>query len=136
MAKRFSTAKGPSQRQLRAGELIRHTLMEILQREEFDHPDLAGLSVTVTEVRPSPDLRNATVFATTLGGERLEAGLAALNEVAPQVQGLLGQKIDLKFTPRLTFKKDESFEEAARIERLLSRPEVVRDLDNDPERED
>ena len=128
MPKRFSSSKGPSQRQLRAGELIRHALVEILQREELRDPALDGVSVTVSEVRPSPDLRHATVFCSVLGGETTSETVTALNGVAPYLRGLLGKKIDMKFTPELKFRKDESFDEARRIDELLARPDVRRDI--------
>lgn len=131
MAKRFSNAKGPSQRQLRAGEVIRQALVEILSREELRDPALAGVSVTVSEVRASPDLKQATAYCTPLGGAGKDEVVAALNRVAPYLRGLLGKKIELKFTPALRFMSDESFAEAAKIDQLLSSPSVRRDLDDD-----
>lgn len=128
MANRFSSQKGPSQRQLRAGELIRHALVEILQREQFREPALSGVSVTISEVRVSPDLKQARVFASPLGGGDEAAIIAALNRVGPYLRGLLGKKIQMKFTPSLTFLADETFAEAQKIDRLLSRPDVARDL--------
>ncbi len=128
MSKRFSNSKGPSQRQLRAGELIRHALVEILQREDLREPALSGVSVTVSEVRASPDLKQATVFCTPLGGGAKEEVVAALNKVAPHLRGLLGRKIEMKFTPALVFRSDDSFAEAERIDTLLASPEVARDL--------
>ncbi|NHK28327.1 30S ribosome-binding factor RbfA [Parvularcula flava] len=133
MAKRFSSDRGPSQRQLRAGELIRHALVEILQREELREPELQGVSVTVTEVRAAPDLKQATVFCTALGGaladdRRGPAVVASLNKAAPHMRGELGKRIDMKFTPQLTFRYDDSFDTARHIDQLLSRPEVRRDL--------
>lgn len=136
MSKRFPKTKGPSQRQLRAGELIRHALVEIFQREDLRDPSLAGVSITVSEVRPSPDLKNATVFCAPLGvtvAEKTDDGvIAALNKIGPHIRHLLGQKIDLKFTPALSFRRDESFSEATRIDELLASPEVRRDLGTDP----
>ena len=123
--------KGPSQRQLRAGELIRHALSEILQRETLRDPQLQGVSVTITEVRVSPDLKQASVYAEPLGGEAEDEVVAALNRVAPYVRGLLGKKIDLKYTPALKFRRDETFAEAEKIEALLARPDVARDLDKE-----
>lgn len=128
MAKRFSRSKGPSQRQLRAGELIRHALAEIMQREPLHEPALEGVSVTVTEVRMSPDLKQATAFAAPLGGTRQVEVIDALNRAAPYLRGLLGKKIDLKFTPALSFRSDETFAEAEKIDALLARPDVKRDL--------
>jgi len=130
---RSSQSKGPSQRQLRAGELIRHALVEILQREDLREPGLAGVSITVTEVRPSPDLRQATVFCLPLGGGHESEDVTALNHAAPHLRGLLGKRIDMKFTPSLKFLVDKSFAEARRIDELLARPEVKRDLEEHDE---
>jgi len=128
-SKRFTSSKGPSQRQLRAGEVIRHALVEIMQRETMHDRALAGVSVTVSEVRASPDLKQATVFCTPLGGENRDEVVAALNKIAPHLRGLLGKKIELKFTPALVFRSDESFSEAEKIDTLLASPDVARDLD-------
>jgi ribosome-binding factor A len=130
---RHRSAEGPSQRQLRAGELIRHALAEIFQREDLREPALRGLSITVSEVRASPDLKQATAFVMPLGGGAEGADVAAvvgaLNRAAPAIRGYLGKKIDLKFTPAVKFVADQSFDEAQKIEKLLHRPEVARDLD-------
>ena len=128
MSKRFASSKGPSQRQLRAGELLRHALVEILQRDSLREPALQGVSITISEVRASPDLKNATVFAAPLGGRDQDEIIAALNRAAPQLRGLLGKKIDMKFTPALKFLPDETFDEARKIDALLSRPDVAKDL--------
>lgn len=125
---RASETRGPSQRQLRAGELLRHALAELFMREDLRDPALKGVSITVTEVRASPDLKHATVFFLPLGGEHKTEVLAALNKVAPYLRGLLGRKIELKFTPALVFRLDETFDEAARVDALLASPEVKRDL--------
>ncbi len=131
MAKRFSSSKGPSQRQLRAGEVIRHALVEIIQRETWREPALQGVSVTVSEVRVSPDLKNATAYASPLGGGDEIEVVSALNKVAPYLRKLLGGKIDLKYTPALSFRSDDTFAEAQKIDALLARPDVARDLGND-----
>lgn len=131
MANRFSSAKGPSQRQLRAGELIRHALVEIFQREDLRDPALSGVSLTVSEVRASPDLKQATAFVSPLGGGDEAAIVAALNKSAPYLRGLLGRRIELKFTPALKFIADASFAEARRIDELLASPAVARDLGKD-----
>ncbi len=131
MTKRFSNSSGPSQRQLRAGEVLRHALVEIIQRETFHDPALAGVSVTVSEVRVSPDLKQASVYAAPLGGENQGEVVAALNKGAAYLRGLLGKNIDLKFTPALTFLSDETFSEAERIDALLARPDVARDLSDE-----
>ena len=131
--KRHSTTgrgppKGPSQRQLRAGELTRHALVEILREAEINDPELAGVSVTVTEVRMSPDLRTATVFVEPLGGGHAPEVVKALNTHAKFLRGRLGHAIVMKFTPALKFLHDESFNEAARITRLFQDPKVAQDL--------
>ena len=124
--------KGPSQRQLRAGELVRHALVDIFREEEISDPALAGVSVTVTEARMSPDLRHATVFVEPLGGERHAEVIAALNKHAKFIRGRLGKLIDMRFTPDLKFLHDESFNEAARMGRLFDDPRVAQDLRPQP----
>lgn len=119
---------GPSQRQLRAGELVRHALAEVLREEEIQDPALAGVSVTVTEVRMSPDLRHAICFVEPLGGAHAAEVVAGLNRAARFLRGRLGRIVELKFTPDLRFVHDESFDEAARMNRLFAQPEVRRDL--------
>jgi ribosome-binding factor A len=121
--------KGPTQRQLRAGELVRHALVEILREEDFDDAALAGASVTVTQVRVSPDLKNAMVFVEPLGGDHSEAVVAGLNRHARFLRGRLGHTIDMRFTPQLKFIHDESFDVAARMERLFDDPKVRADLE-------
>ena len=123
--------KVPSQRQLRVGEEIRHALSEIIRRAEFRDADLADAAITVTEVRVSPDMRNATVFVLPLAGD---AGpmVAGLNRAAAYLRGQLGRAIHLKYLPALNFVHDGSFDEASRIEAIMHRPEVARDLAADP----
>lgn len=123
---------GPSQRQLRAGELVRHALVDIFREEEIADPALAGVSVTVTEVRLSPDLRHATVFVEPLGGEHYGEVVEALNRHAKFVRGRLGKLIDMRFTPELKFLHDETFNEAARMSRLFDDPKVAQDLRPQP----
>lgn len=123
---------GPTQRQLRAGELTRHALVEILREEEFNDEAMAGVSVTVTEVRMSPDLRHAVCFIEPLGGEHADDVVKALNRHAKFMRGRLGRMIDMKFTPDLKFLHDESFNEAARIGRLFDDPKVAQDLAPQP----
>ena len=128
-----SSAKGPSQRQLRAGELVRHALVDILAREEMRDPDLEGVLISVTEVRPSPDLRQAKVYVAPLGhGDQVKVA-AALNRAASFLRGRLGREIDMKFTPELHFHPDNSFDTASHVDELLRRPQVQRDLDHDEE---
>ncbi len=121
----------PGQRQLRAGELVRHALAEVLREADLSDPALAGVSVTLTEVRMSPDLKHALCFAEPLGGANAGEVTAALNRSARFLRGQLGRLIALRYTPDLKFVHDESFGEAERIERLLSDPRVARDLGPD-----
>jgi ribosome-binding factor A len=122
---------GPTQRQLRAGELMRHALVEILREEDVSDPALEGVSVTVTEVRMSPDLRHAMVFVEPLGGAQAAAVVDGLNRHAKFLRGRLGRSIDMKFTPGLKFVHDQSFDEAQRMNRLFDDPRVRRDLHPD-----
>lgn len=119
---------GPSQRQLRAGELMRHALVDILREEDFNDEALVGVSVTVTEIRMSPDLRHAVCFIEPLGGEHAGDVVKALNRHAKFLRGRLGRLIDMKFTPDLKFLHDESFDEAGRMARLFDDPRVRQDL--------
>jgi len=122
--------RGPSQRQLRAGELVRHALVEILREEDLQDPALAGVSVTVTEVRVSPDLKHAICFVEPLGGAHAPEMTAALNRVAKFLRGRLGHAVDLRFTPQLKFVHDRSFETAEAMNRLLADPRVRRDVES------
>jgi ribosome-binding factor A len=121
-------AAGPTQRQLRAGELVRHALAEILREADIQDPAMVGVSVTVTEVRMSPDLRHAICFVESLGGVHAAEVVAGLNRASKFLRGRLGRVVDLKFTPELKFLHDESFNEAARMNRLFAQPIVQRDL--------
>jgi ribosome-binding factor A len=123
---------GPSQRQLRAGELVRHALVEIFREEEINDPVLAGVSVTVTEVRVGPDLRHAMVFVEPLGGVNYDEVVKALNKHSRFIRGHLGRMIELRFTPELHFRHDESFNEAARMAKLFDDPRVRQDLTPQP----
>lgn len=123
--------RGPSQRQLRVGEMLRHALAQILMRGEIRDPDLEGVSVTVTQVKPSPDMRHATVFVEPLGGKNAKEIVAALNRHKSFLRGEMGHMIDLKFTPDLRFIEDASFSEAQKIEDILKSDRVQRDLKSD-----
>jgi ribosome-binding factor A len=123
-----SSQRGPSQRQLRVGELLRHALSDILRQNEIRDPDLEGVSVTVTQVKPSPDIRHATVFVEPLGGKNADTIVNALNRHRGFLRGELGRTIELKFTPELRFVEDTSFAEAERIEKILHSEKVARDL--------
>ena len=113
--------------------MLRHALSEILRETEIRDPDLAGVSVTVTEIKPSPDMRHATVFVEPLGGRNAETIIAALNRHRGFLRGELGHGIALKFTPELRFVEDTSFAEAERINKILHSERVARDLETRPE---
>ena len=125
------SAKGPSQRALRAGELVRHALAEILARGDVHDPVIETHLITVPEVRMSPDLRLATVYVMPLGGQDEADVLAALDRNKRYLRGEIARRVNLKFAPDIRFRIDERFDEAERIERLLRSPHVRRDLDND-----
>ena len=119
---------GPSQRQLRVGEALRHAIAEVLRDNDIHDADLEGVSVTITQVKPSPDMRYATVYCEPLGGGNAQTIIAALNRHKGFVRGEMGHKIAMKFTPELRFVEDESFAEAMKIETILRSPQVQRDL--------
>ena len=121
-------AAGPTQRQLKAGELVRHALAEILREEPLHDPALLNASITVTEARVSPDLRHATVFVEPLGGRNAGEIVDGLNRVSKYIRGVLGRTIELKFTPDLRFVHDQSFDAALAMNRLFDNPVVQRDL--------
>jgi len=122
---------GPSQRQLRVGEALRHALAEILRRNDIQDADLKGVSVTITQVKPSPDMRYCTVYCEPLGGRNGKVIVAALNRHKGFLRGEMGHMIATKFTPELRFVEDDSFAEAQKIETILKSPEVQRDLSSD-----
>ena len=134
---------GPSQRQLRVGEEIRHALVRILAEESFRDPALQDVSITVSEVRPGPDLKTAKAFVCPLGGTTggMAAGnttddvVAGLNRAAGFLRGRLGRMIHLKFTPQLTFVADRSFDTASAINTVLQDRRVAQDLAGDPGRD-
>lgn len=111
----------PSQRQLRVAEQIRHIIGETLLRGHFHDPVLMDAGkITVTEVRISPDLKHATAYCIALGGEEMKELLPALNEAAPIFQKDIGRQAELKFTPKVQFRMDDSFDNAQRLEGILS----------------
>ncbi|QJE71804.1 30S ribosome-binding factor RbfA [Aerophototrophica crusticola] len=120
-------AKGPSQRQLRVGEEIRHALADIFRRGEFRDPVLMDLNVTVSEVRVSPDLKNATAFVMPLGGRQPEL-VAALNRASAFLRSQVAAEVRLPHAPRLSFQLDTSFDYADKIGRILHDPHVAQDL--------
>ncbi|HLN10345.1 MAG TPA: 30S ribosome-binding factor RbfA [Xanthobacteraceae bacterium] len=133
---RGSTASGPSQRQLRVAELVRHTLAEVLARGEVHDPVLAGHLITVPEVRMTPDLRLATIFVVPLGGRDSSDVLAALERNRRYLRGVIARRVNLRFAPDIRFRMDERFDEAERIEKLLRSPAVRRDFDEAPDEQD
>jgi len=126
-----SAQRGPTQRSLRAGELVRHAVAEILARGEVHDPVIEGHLITVPEVRMSPDLRIATVYILPLGGVDNAAVLEALDRNKRYLRAEVARRVNLKFAPEIRFRIDERFDEAERIDRLLRTPQVKRDLDND-----
>jgi len=120
---------GPSQRQLRVGELIRHALAEMLTRGEIYDDVLTSHLVTIPEVRMSPDLRLASIYVMPLGGKDVKPVLAALERNKKYIRGEIAHEVNLKFAPDIRFMADESFDEADRIERLLASEKVRKDLD-------
>jgi ribosome-binding factor A len=120
---------GPSQRQLRVAELIRHALSEMLTRGEIHDDVLAAHVVTVPEVRMSPDLRLATIYVMPLGGKDTDAVLAALERNRRYIRGEIAEAVNLKFAPDIRFLADETFEEVDRIAQLLASDKVRRDLE-------
>jgi ribosome-binding factor A len=124
--------KGPSQRQLRVGETIRHALAELLVRGEIHDDTIASHVITVTEVRMSPDLKMATAYIMPLGGADLKSVLAALEKNRKFIRSEVAHAVNLKFAPDIRFREDETFEEAMRIERLLHSPKVRQDIERDP----
>jgi ribosome-binding factor A len=130
MSKRHSgKTTGPSQRQLRVGELVRHALAELLARGEIHDEVLASHALTIPEVRMSPDLRLATIFVMPLGGKDIEAVLAALEANKRYIRGEVARAVNLKFAPEVRFRADQTFDEALRIDRLLASDKVRQDLD-------
>ena len=124
----MSKASSPSQRQLRAGELIRHALAEILLRGESGDPELERLSPTVAEVQISPDLKIATAYMRTLQTGQEQALLDALNRNKRYIRGLIAPKLDMKFMPEIRYRIDTALDYADKIDQLLKSPEVARDL--------
>ena len=125
--------KAPSQRQLRVGEELRHAIANLIERGEFRDPDLSGRAITVTEVRVSPDLRNATVFVTPLGGGDPAPVLAGLKRAKAFLRHEIARTVELRLVPELWFQPDTTFDEANRIELLLRSPEVRRDVEGEDE---
>jgi ribosome-binding factor A len=122
-------AAGPSQRQLRVAEEIRHVLAGLFERRDFRDPELANAQITVTEVRVGPDLRHATIFVSRLGRQDIDALLPALRRAAPFMRGQVAHAVRLRLAPELSFQPDHALDYASKIDRLLHQPEVARDLE-------
>lgn len=125
---RFSSGSGPSQRQLRVGELIRHTLSGVLARGDVHDPDLNRFSITVGEVRTSPDLKIATAFVLPLGGKEAAAALTALRRNKSELRHLIAKEMTLKFAPDLRFELDQTFDRLDETRRLFADERVQRDI--------
>ena len=130
MAKnKFNDGTGPSQRQLRVGELIRRALSDILMQGTIHDPDLNRISVTVSEVTASPDLKIATVYVCPLGGQGGEDLIALLAKNKSEIRRSISKKLTLKYTPDLRFRIDETFDRMDETRRLFSQENIKRDLD-------
>ena len=124
---RFSDGPGPSQRQLRVGELIRRTLSDVLLRGDVHDPELNAMSITVGEVRTSPDLKVATAFVLPLGGKGRDEAIDALHRNRNELRRQVAKGLTLKFSPELRFRIDETFDQMDETRRLLNQDDVRRD---------
>jgi len=125
---RFSSGSGPSQRQLRVGELIRRTLSDVLNRADVHDPDLNRMSITVGEVAVSPDLKIATCYVMPLGGGDPQGAITALARNKGELRHLVGKALTLKFAPDLRFRLDETFDRLDETRRLFADERVQRDI--------
>ncbi|MCB1406552.1 MAG: 30S ribosome-binding factor RbfA [Rhodobacteraceae bacterium] len=134
-AKRFQSGSGPSQRQLRVAEVIRHRLAEVLSRGEVHDPDLSRMSITVSEVRTSADLQHATVFVMPLGGRDADIALKALRRNKGELRHLVAAGMRLRFAPDLKFELDKTFDAMDNARRMFADPRVKADVEapDDPE---
>jgi ribosome-binding factor A len=131
MPRRRSSDREPrphSQCQLRVGEELRHIIAELIERGGMRDPDLRGASITITAVDVSPDLHNATAFIMPLGGQDSDRVVAAMRRAAPWFRTRVGEKAGLRHVPEIRFEIDKSFDAVDRIDTLLRRPDVARDL--------
>ncbi|WP_284124938.1 30S ribosome-binding factor RbfA [Parerythrobacter aestuarii] len=133
MARQQFTPEQHSVRVLKVAERVRHILSELLARQEVHDETVSAANIAVTEVRMTPDLKNATAYVKPLLGKDEDEIVKALRQNTAFLQKEVAKRLGLKFAPKLKFRADESFEEADRIEKLLSDPRVARDLDSDPE---
>ncbi len=131
MPKHTTPTTGPSQRQQRVAELVRHALAEVLARGDIQDDVITRHVITVPEVRMSPDLKLATAYVMPLGGKDEDAVLAALERHRKVLRQEVARRVNLKFAPELRFRRDDSFDEAARIDALLRSERVQRDIGRD-----
>jgi ribosome-binding factor A len=137
MPKKFDqAAAGPSQRQQRVAELVRHALAEVLARGDIQDDVITRHVITIPEVRMSPDLKLATAYVMPLGGKDEDAVLAALERHRKVLRQEVARRVNLKFAPELRFRRDDSFDEAARIDALLRSERVQRDIGRDSDTPD
>ena len=134
MSKSATSGAGPSQRQLRVGEQVRHALSDVIQRGEVRDDVIEGTVISISEVRMSPDLKIATAFVSPLGAKDDDAVIKALARNAKFIRGRVsGALRQMKYMPEFRFRLDTSYDNMARIDELLRSPEVARDLDHDDE---
>jgi ribosome-binding factor A len=124
---KFHDGPGPSQRQLRVGELVRRSLSDVLQRGDIHDPDLNRLSITVGEVRVSPDLKIATAYVLPLGGKGQDTVLKLLARNRGELRRIIGRKLGLKYAPDLRFQIDRTFDQMDETRRMLEQDAVRRD---------
>jgi len=136
MVRQQSTPEQQSVRVLKVGERVRHILSELLARQEVHDEVVSAANIAVTEVRMTPDLRNATAYVKPLLGSDEDEVVTALRQNTAFLQREVAKRLGLKFAPKMKFKPDESFDEADRIEKLLSDPKVARDLEWDDDKDD
>lgn len=127
-AKRFSKGSGPSQRQLRVAEVIRHRLAEILQRGDVHDVELSRMSITVAEVRVTPDLRSAIAFVMPLGGKDADIAIAALRRCTGELRHQVAHGLGLRFAPELRFELDTTFDQMDNARRMFADPRVMADV--------
>jgi ribosome-binding factor A len=125
----MTRASAPSQRMLRAGELIRHALAEVIARNDTGDPELDRFIVTINEVQMSPDLKIATAYVRAVKGG--DNALRALERNRKYMRGLIAPKLDMKFMPELRFRMDTALDYASKIEEILHSPKVAQDLKKD-----
>ena len=135
MKRHHANGGGPTQRQLRVGELIRRTLSQVLARGEISDPELDAVSITVGEVRVSPDLRQATVFVLPLGGKDVEKVLEALERNKREIRHILTKSVQLKYSPNVKFLADKSFDQMDETRALFASEKVRKDVIGDPDGE-